>query len=96
MSDQVQQIAMRIHDLRDVSNYTVEQVAKNTGVSEEEYLSYESGAVDIPISFLLKLSQFYDIDTTTILTGEAPRLSVCAVTRKDMGVSIDRAEHYIY
>ena len=95
MSDQVQQIAMRIHDLRDVSNYTVEQVAKNTGVSEEEYLSYESGAVDIPISFLLKLSQFYDIDTTTILTGEAPRLSVCAVTRKDMGVSIDRAEHYI-
>ena len=54
MSDQVQQIAMRIHDLRDVSNYTVEQVAKNTGVSEEEYLSYESGAVDIP-SFMTSI-----------------------------------------
>lgn len=96
MSDQVQQIAMRIRDLREIANFSVEQVAKNTGVSEAEYLSYESGSVDIPISFLLKLSQFYDIDTTTILTGEAPRLSVCAVTRKDMGVNIDRAEHYIY
>jgi mannose-6-phosphate isomerase-like protein (cupin superfamily) len=36
---------------------TPEQIAAKTGVSVEDYLSYESGTVDIPISFLLKLSQ---------------------------------------
>lgn len=96
MSDQVKQIAMRIKELREISDLSVERVAQQTGVSVQDYLSYESGIVDIPISFLLSLSQFYGVDTTTILTGEAPRLSVCAVTRKDMGVDIDRAEHYIY
>lgn len=29
-------------------------------------------------------------------TGEAPRLSVCALTRKNMGTPIKRASHYIY
>ena len=96
MSDQVKQIATRIQELREISDYTVAEVAQATEVPEEEYRTYESGLVDIPISFLLKLSHFYKVDTTTILTGEAPRLSVCALTRKNMGVTIDRAEHYIY
>lgn len=96
MTDQVKQIADRIKALREISDSTVSEVALATHVSEEEYLSYESGLVDIPISFLLTLSQYYGVDTTTILTGEAPRLSVCALTRKDMGVDIVRAHHYIY
>lgn len=96
MSDQVKQIAQRIKTLRETSDYTVAEVATSTGVTEADYESYESGAVDIPISFLLKLSQFYHVDTTTILTGDSPRLSVCAITRSGMGVTINRAEHYLY
>jgi len=96
MSEQVKQISTRIKALREISDYTVAEVAQGTDVSEAEYTSYESGLVDIPISFLLKLSSFYGVDTTTILTGESPRLSVCALTRKNMGVLISRAEHYIY
>ena len=96
MSDQVKQISQRIKTLRETSDYTVAEVANFTGITEAEYESYESGVVDIPISFLLKLSQFYNVDTTTILTGDQPRLSVCAVTRKGMGVTINRAKHYLY
>ena len=96
MSDQVKQIAQRIKTLREESDYTVAEVARFTDVSEADYLSYESGAVDIPISFLLKLSQFFRVDTTTILTGESPRLNVCAVTRKDKGVIVNRSNHYQY
>ncbi len=96
MSDQVMQIATRLKALREISDYTVAEAAAATGVSEAEYSAYESGSVDIPISFLLKFSALFGVDTTTVLTGEAPRLSVCALTRKNMGVDITRAEHYIY
>lgn len=96
MSDQVKQIAQRIRTLREISDFTVTDVSKFSGITEEEYVSYESGVADIPISLLLKLAQFYNVDTMTILTGEAPRLNVCSVTRKDKGVTIDRAEHYLY
>ncbi len=96
MSDQMKQIAQRIKTLREVSDYTVEDVANFTGLTAEDYEAYESGIVDIPISLLLKLSQFYNVDTTTILTGDSPRLNVCAVTRKDKGVTINRAKHYFY
>lgn len=96
MTDQVKQIALRIRELRESLDKTPDQIAQETGVALSDYLSYEGGQVDIPISFLLQLEQNYSVDPTTILTGEAPRLSVCAVTRKDMGVAVTRAHHYIY
>ena len=96
MTMQERQIAMRIRELREISDYTVEEVAGGVEIPPEEYRSYEAGEADIPISLLLKLSAFYNIDTTTILTGEAPKLSTCAVTRRNMGVEIERAKHYVY
>ncbi|MDL2205948.1 cupin domain-containing protein [Eubacteriales bacterium OttesenSCG-928-N13] len=96
MTDEMRQIALRIWELRDGLDKTQEQVAAETGVLLKDYQSYEEGRVDIPISFLLKLEQNYGVDPTTILTGEAPRLSVCAVTRNDMGVLVTRAHHYVY
>ena len=96
MSDQVRQIAQRVKELREISDLTVPQVAEQAGVSVADYEAYESGRVDMPISLLLKLSEMYNVDTTTILTGEAPRLSVCALTRKNMGPPIPRSSHYIY
>lgn len=96
MTDEVRQIALRILELRESLEKSPEDVATETNVKLEDYLSYERGEVDIPISFLLKLERHYGVDPTTILTGQAPRLSVCAVTRKDMGVSVSRAHHYIY
>ncbi len=96
MSDQVRQIAVRLRELREIYEHTPEQIASKTGTSVDDYISYESGTVDIPISFLLRVSQFYGVDTTTILTGDSPRLNVCAVTRKNMGVDIVRAHHYVY
>jgi len=96
VSDQVKQIAQRVKELREISDLTVTEVASQVGVSVAEYEACESGRADMPISMLLKLSELYNVDTTTILTGEAPRLSVCAVTRKNMGTPITRSSHYIY
>ena len=96
MSEQVRQIAMRITDLREISDYTVAQMAEMCGVSEDEYARYESGETDIPISFLLKLSEIFAVDMTELLTGEAPRMDVYSVTRAGKGVDIQRRNHYVY
>lgn len=96
MSEQVRQIAMRITDLREISDFTVPQMAEMCGVSEEEYARYESGETDIPISFLLKLNEIFHVDMTELLTGEAPRLNKFSVTRAGKGVDIQRRDQYIY
>lgn len=96
MSDQVRQIAQRVKELREISDLTVAEVASKVELSPEEYEAYESGRVDMSISLLIKLSELYGVDTTTLLTGQAPRLSVCALTRRNMGTPVKRASHYIY
>ena len=96
MSDQVRQIAQRVKELREISDLTVAEVASKVELSPEEYEAYESGRVDMSISLLIKLSELYGVDTTTLLTGQAPRLSVCALTRRNMGTTVKRAKHYIY
>ena len=96
MSDQVRQIAMRITDLREISDFSVAQMAEMCQVSEEEYARYESGETDIPISFLLKLNEIFHVDMTELLTGEAPRLNKFSVTRAGKGVDIQRRDQYIY
>ena len=80
MSDPVKQIAMRSLDLREISDYTVQQMADALCVPVEEYRKYESGEVDMPISFLVKIGEVFHVDMTELLTGEAPRLSVLSVT----------------
>ncbi len=96
MSDQVKQIAMRILDLREISDYTVERMAAALDVPVEEYKKIESGEIDIPISFLVKVGETFHMDMTELLTGEAPRLNVFSVTRAGKGEDITRHNQYVY
>ncbi len=96
MSDSVKQIAMRILDLREISDYTVEQMAEALNVSVDDYRRYESGEVDMPISFLVKIGEVFHVDMTELLTGEAPRLNVFSVTRAGRGQETSRRDQYIY
>ncbi|NLO84661.1 MAG: helix-turn-helix transcriptional regulator [Clostridiales bacterium] len=96
MSDSVKQIAMRILDLREISDYTVEQMAEVLGVSVDDYRKYESGEVDMPISFLVKIGEVFNVDMTELLTGESPKLNILSVTRAGKGQQISRRDQYIY
>ena len=69
MSDPVKQVAMRILDLREISDYTVDKMAEVLNVPVEEYRKYESGEVDMPISFLVKIGEVFHVDMTELLTS---------------------------
>ncbi|NLO69467.1 MAG: helix-turn-helix domain-containing protein [Porphyromonadaceae bacterium] len=96
MNHEIAQIAERLRGLRDALGLNPDQVAEKCGISTSDYLKYESGKSDIPMSFLFILAQTFEIDTAELLTGESARASTFCVTRKGSEVSVERTKAYKY
>jgi len=96
MPGQVEQIAERIKELRDIAGISLESLAKGIRVSADTYRSYESGEADIPIGVLYEVAGFFKIELTELLTGEAPKLHKYCLVRKDRGVDVQRRSPYLY
>ena len=47
--NQLQSIAQRISEMRQIMGYTYSEMAEMTEVSEDTYRSYETGTVDLPL-----------------------------------------------
>ena len=52
MNDYIKQISDRIRELRDILDIDVEDISRQIGVTPDEYLAFETGAKEIPISLL--------------------------------------------
>ena len=52
--------------------------------------------MDIPVGILLQVAQRFDVELSALLTGEEPRLHTYALTRKGLGISVDRRKDYKY
>lgn len=96
MSEQIRLIAARIKELREISGLRLEDLAVEFKIPVETYREYESGNVDIPVSFLYEVAGKFKVELTAILTGEGPRLHTYALVRKGKGVSVDRRKEYKY
>lgn len=96
MSDQIKQIAVRLKELREISGISPETLSKEFGISVATYKEYESGNVDIPVSFLYEAAGKFNVELTAILTGENPKLQTYCLVRKDKGVSVERRKEYKY
>jgi transcriptional regulator with XRE-family HTH domain len=96
VTEQIKQIAQRIKYLRDILDMTEQQVADSISISLEEYLEYENGEKDIPISIIYSTASALGVDATELILGEAPRMSEYSVTRKGSGVMIERFKGYSF
>ncbi|GHT72578.1 transcriptional regulator [Bacteroidia bacterium] len=96
MNEQIKQIAERLKGLRESMDLSAKAMAQQTGKAENDVLRYESGEVDIPMSFLFDVSQKFGIDTSTLISGEEPRMNAYFLTRKGRGVSVERTKAYKY
>ncbi len=79
------EVAQRIKEMRDISGFTVEEMAEKTEVSVEQYLIYEAGKIDLPFSFIHKCALAFDIGLTDLLEGHSAVLTSYTVTRKGKG-----------
>ena len=84
---QLQEIALRIRDMREILGLSVAEMAKNTGLDEQTYVQYEGGSVDLPFTFIHKCSQTFGIEMTELLEGHSAHLSNYAITRRGKGLT---------
>ena len=85
-TNQLMDIAMRIRDMREILGYSMQKMAELAEVSEETYRLYESGAVDLPFTFLHKCAKVFGVEITVLLEGHSARLSGYTVTRRGKGL----------
>lgn len=96
MSTQIEQIAERVRGLRESLNLTHDEIAIKCGITTERYKGYESGQIDIPLSFICELAQKMNIETAALIAGDEPRSTSFWVTRKGSGPSVARNNTFKY
>lgn len=96
MSTKVTEIAQRLKALREICDYSEEDMAKKLSVSADTYKVYESGEQDFSVTVLQKCADIFNVDIIELMTGENPHLSLFTVTREGNGVSMQRRAGFTY
>lgn len=94
MKESNRDIASRVREMRQVCEYTPNQMADFLSIPLADYEGYESGGHDIPISALYEISKIFQVDMTDLLTGKSPNLNAFCVVRDGQGVEIERFAGY--
>ena len=64
------EVAVRIREMREILEWSTITMAQKTGVTVEEYETYESGKVDFPFSFIHKCALAFDLDMSDLLEAK--------------------------
>lgn len=60
-------IRSRIKELREDRDFTQREIAQLLQVAQNTYCNYENGNREIPLSFLVTLSRFYEVNLDYLL-----------------------------
>ena len=96
MSVKNTEIVERLKEIRELMEISVKNIAAEIGITVDEYLRYEDGEEDVPVSLLYDVCKILNISMSELLTGDKPKLSVYSITRRDREISVDRNVHYKY
>ena len=96
MDQIIQDVSKRIRGMRESVELAAETVAKKANINIDEYIKYESGELDIPISAVYAIAAALEVDPTLLMTGEPPRMSRYAITRDGKGISVERYKEYSF
>lgn len=94
MKQELNEIAIRIRELRDACGYTQEEFAKELSIDLDVYSKYEVEGADIPISVIYEIANKCKVDFTEIITGVAAKLDTYHVVKRGQGKSINRYPGY--
>lgn len=89
-------IPSRIKELREILEIDATEMADKLGVTLINYLAFESGEQDIPISTLYEIASILGVDFTTLLTGRTPKMNTYTVARGGSGAKVERYPGYDY
>ncbi len=92
----LQEIAGRIHELREIVGISEEEMAGKVGLSLQEYQNCEAGRADLNFAFLYRCAIVLGVDVTDIIEGASPKLSTYTLTKKNAGQYVERAHGMEY
>ena len=95
MDLKLREVAGRIRELREISGFTMEEMAERTNLSVEEYKKCEEGSRNLSVAFLYRCTLSFGVDMGDLLEGRSPKLRSYALTRKGEGQRIEEAHHMI-
>ena len=95
MDFKIRQVAERIRELREISGFTVEEMAQRTDLSVEEYIQCESGSRNLSIAFLYRCTLSFGVDMSDLLEGRSAKLRAYDLTRRGEGQRIEEAHHMV-
>ncbi|GAU09393.1 helix-turn-helix domain-containing protein [Desulfoplanes formicivorans] len=90
------EIAPRLRGLRDAMELSTEAMAGDLGVGVDEVETYESGEVEIPVSYLFRVAQAYHVDLTVLISGNEAHLHNYSMVKAGNGLSVERRKDYDY
>lgn len=88
------EIGARLRELREVSDYSIEDLARELNLDPEVYASYEKNGKDVPISVIYEIANKFKVDFTEIVTGQSAKLETWHMIRKGGGKIINRNPEY--
>lgn len=96
METKIVEIAERIKALREIMDFSIDEMAQATDISPEDYERAESGEVDFGFTFLYKCADKFGVDIVELLTGENPHLSFYSIVRAGHGLDMKRRAGFKY
>lgn len=96
LSDTIRQIAERIREIREVSGYTAESLARRLNIPPDVYMKYENAEEGIPISTLYQLAGILKVELTELLTGSTPHLHSYCLVKNGEAPYIERYKGYSF
>lgn len=94
MIDDIKQVAARIREIREIKGVSAESLADRLSLPLETYLRYENGDSDIPLGVLFNIANHFQIELSSLITGEEPKLHVYTIVRSGKGVKVERRKEY--
>lgn len=96
MDEKVKDIAGRIKGLREMSGFSLKEMAEAVSLSESDYREYEDGKVDFSFTFLHAAAKKLGVDITELIRGDAPNLSGYTIERAEEGLPVNRRAGFRY
>ena len=95
MDFKIREVASRVRELREISGFTVEEMAQRTDLSVEEYIQCEAGNRNLSIAFLYRCTLSFGVDMSDLLEGRSAKLRAYDLTRRGEGQRIEEAHHMV-
>ena len=92
----IKEMAARIRELREIEGLSIADMAGKTGVTEAEYIACENGESDLNFAFIYRCALAFNVDVTSIIEGNTPKLTNYVYTKAGKGQKIEKAHGMTY